>query len=196
MSVEVEREQQTHSLEAELEELQREEKVLERRTFGLQKGQIAMAIGTVLALIIAIDAPLLVLDEPTLGLDLHFRKQFYDSLLSDYCDRRRTIVVTTHDADEIQGVLTDVMFIDQGRIVFACSMEELEARYREVMVNPENAAAARALNPIHERHSLGRSILLFERADPRQLARLGDVRTPKIADLFVSLVDNRVEALR
>ena len=149
-----------------------------------------------LALIIAIDAPLLVLDEPTLGLDLHFRKQFYDSLLSDYCDRRRTIVVTTHDADEIQGVLTDVMFIDQGRIIFGCSMEELEARYREVMVNPENAAAARALNPIHERHSLGRSILLFERADPRQLACFGDVRTPKIADLFVSLVDNRVEALR
>lgn len=108
-----------------------------------------------LALIMAIDAKLLVLDEPTLGLDLLFRKQFYDSLLNDYWDGRRTIVVTTHQVDEVQDILTDVTFIDRGRIVFGCSMEELELRYSEVMVNPENAAAARALKPIHERQILG-----------------------------------------
>jgi ABC-2 type transport system ATP-binding protein len=105
-------------------------------------------------------------------------------------------VVTTHHADEIQDVLTDVMLIDQGRVIFGCSMEELESRYWEVKVDPVSAAEARALNPIHERHSLGRSILLFERADPQQLARLGEVRTPSIADLFVSLVNRRVEASR
>jgi ABC-2 type transport system ATP-binding protein len=149
-----------------------------------------------LALIMAIDAPVLVLDEPTLGLDLHFRKQFYDSLLSDYCDGRRTIVLTTHHVDEVQDVLTDVTFLDRGRIVFHCSMEELESRYREVMVRPESATAARALNPIRERESLGRSILLFERADPQQLARLGDVRTPSIADLYLSLVNHGAEESR
>ena len=149
-----------------------------------------------LALIMAIDAPLLVLDEPTLGLDLHFRKQFYDTLLSDFFDRRRTIVVTTHHVDEVQYVLTDVMFMDRGRIAFGYSMEEVESRYREVMVNPETAAAARALNPIHERQSLGRSILLFRHVDLRRLAQLGDVRTPSIAELFVSLVDSRGQASR
>jgi len=147
-----------------------------------------------LALIMAIDAKLLVLDEPTLGLDLFFRKQFYDSLLNDYWDGRRTIVVTTHQVDEVQDILTDVTFIDRGRIVFGCSMEELESRYSEVMVNPENAAAARALKPIHERRILGRSILLFERVDREQLAGLGNVRAPSIADLFVALLSNRAEA--
>src|SRR3989440_567025 len=115
-----------------------------------------------LALVMAMDAKLLVLDEPTLGLDILFRKQFYDSLLNDYFDRSRTIVVTTHQVDEIQDVLTDLMFIDRGRIVFECSMEEFESRYLEVTVNPENAAAARALKPIHERQVFGRSILLFD----------------------------------
>jgi len=147
-----------------------------------------------LALIMAIDAKLLVLDEPTLGLDLLFRKQFYDSLLNDYWDGRRTIVVTTHQVDEVQDILTDVTFIDRGRIVFGCSMEELELRYSEVMVNPENAAAARALKPIHERQILGRSILLFERVNREQFAGLGNVRTPSIADLFVALLSNRAEA--
>src|SRR5690348_2586274 len=115
-----------------------------------------------LALVMAIDARLLVLDEPTLGLDILYRKQFYDSLLNDYFDRSRTIVVATHQIDEIQHVLTDVMFIDRGRIVFARSMEEVEARYREVMVNPDKLVAARALKPIQERQGFGRSILLFE----------------------------------
>jgi len=147
-----------------------------------------------LALLMAIDAPLLVLDEPTLGLDLQFRKQFYDTLLSDYLDHRRTIVITTHHVDEVQDVLTDVIFLDRGRVAFRCSTEELESGYREVMVNPENAPAARTLNPIHERQSLGRSILLFQNADPRQLAHFGDVRTPSIADLFVSVIDSRGQA--
>jgi ABC-2 type transport system ATP-binding protein len=143
--------------------------------------------------VLAIDAALMVLDEPTLGLDLHFRKEFYDSLLSDYCDGTRTIVMTTHHADEVQDVLTDVMFMDRGRIVLYASMEELESRYGEVLALPERAAAARALRPICERESLGRRIFLFDGADPEQLARIGDVRRPTIADLFVSLVSNQRE---
>ena len=118
-----------------------------------------------LALVMAIDAKLLVLDEPTLGLDILYRKQFYDSLLNDYFDRSRTIVVTTHQVEEVQHVLTDLMFINRGRIVLNCSMEEFESRYLEVMVNPEQVAAARALKPIHERQVFGRSILLFDHVD-------------------------------
>src|SRR4030088_3234770 len=156
-----------------------------------------------LALVMAIDAKLLVLDEPTLGLDILYRKQFYDSLLNDYFDRGRTIVVTTHQVDEIQDVLTDVMFINQGRIVMEYGMEEFESRYVEVMVSPEKATAARALWPIHEREGFGRSILLFDlktdlktdlKLDPvdrHQLAALGEVRTPSIADLFVAMLGNK-----
>ena len=144
-----------------------------------------------LALIMAIDARLLVLDEPTLGLDLLFRKQFYDALLNDYFDHRRTIVVTTHQVEEIQDVLTDVAFIDRGRIVLTCSMEEVEARYLQVMVHPDQAPAARALQPIHERQVFGRSILLFDGADRQQLAALGEVRTPSIADVFVAVMGSQ-----
>src|SRR5437899_7173606 len=148
-----------------------------------------------LALVMAMDAKLLVLDEPTLGLDLLYRKQFYDSLLNDYFDRSRTIVVTTHQVDEIQDVLTDLLFIVRGSIVFECSMEEFESRYLEVTVNPENAAAARALKPIHERQAFGRIILLFDPerhgVDRQQLAAIGDVRTPSIADLFVAVMGNQ-----
>jgi ABC-2 type transport system ATP-binding protein len=144
-----------------------------------------------LALIMAIDARLLVLDEPTLGLDILYRKQFYDTLLNDYFDRSRTIVVATHQVEEIQNVLTDVMFIDRGRIVFDRSMEELESRYVELTVNPEQVAAARALGPIYERQVLGRSVLLFDHADRRQLAMLGDERTPSISDLFVAVMGNQ-----
>jgi ABC-2 type transport system ATP-binding protein len=141
-----------------------------------------------LALVMAVDARLLVLDEPTLGLDILFRKQFWDSLLNDYYDGRRTILVTTHQVEEVQHVLTDLMFIDRGRAVLACSMEEFESRYLEVMVRPEQLAAARALGPIHERQVIGRSILLFDGADRARLAALGEVRTPTIADLFVAVV--------
>ncbi len=131
-----------------------------------------------LALVMSVDAKLLILDEPTLGLDILFRKKFYDSLIADYFDRSRTIVVTTHQIDEIQDVLTDFVFLNRGRIVLESSMEAFESRYLEVMVNPENIGAARALRPIHERQLFGRSILLFDRAD----------RTPSIADLFVAVM--------
>src|SRR6266545_6656332 len=141
-----------------------------------------------LALAMGIDANLLVLDEPTLGLDILYRKQFYDSLLNDYYDRTRTIVVTTHQVEEIQPVLTDVMFIDRGRIVLECSMEEFDSRYLEVMVNPERLEAAQALKPIHERPVFGRSVWLFENVDRGQLAVLGEVRRPSIADLFVAVM--------
>jgi len=166
----------------------------------LSKGMVAQLH---LALVMAIDARLLVLDEPTLGLDILYRKQFYDSLLNDYYDRSRTIVVTTHQVEEIQNVLTDVMFIDRGRIVFNCSMEDFESRYVEVMVNPEQIAAARALKPMHERPALGRSILLFDLAvdlgvdrgtnqklDRQQLSAFGEVHTPSLADLFVAVMSN------
>ncbi|HKF21229.1 MAG TPA: ABC transporter ATP-binding protein [Candidatus Angelobacter sp.] len=159
----------------------------ESKVRTLSKGMVTQLH---LAIVMAIDARLLVLDEPTLGLDILYRKQFYDSLLSDYFDRKRTIVVATHQVDEIQHVLTDLMFIDRGRIVLDCSMEEVESRYREVMVNPDQLAAARALKPIHERQAMGRSILLFDRVDRRQLATFGDVRTPSIADLFVAVMDH------
>ncbi len=144
-----------------------------------------------LALVMAIDARLLVLDEPTLGLDILYRKQFYDSLLNDYFDRSRTIVVTTHQVEEVQHILTDLMFINRGRIVLNCSMEEFESRYLEVMVHPEQLAAARALKPIQERQVLGRSTLLFDQVDRAQLASLGEVRTPSIADVFVAVMSNQ-----
>jgi ABC-2 type transport system ATP-binding protein len=155
------------------------------RVRELSKGMVTQLH---LALVMAIDAKLLVLDEPTLGLDILYRKQFYDSLLNDYFDRNRTIVVTTHQVEEVQHVLTDLMFIKRGRIVLDCSMEEFESRYLEVMVHPEHVAAARALKPLHERQVFGRSILLFDRADRQQLAGLGDVRTPGIADVFVAVM--------
>jgi ABC-2 type transport system ATP-binding protein len=162
-----------------------------RKVRELSKGMVTQLH---LALVMAIDAKLLILDEPTLGLDILYRKQFYDSLLNDYYDRSRTIVVTTHQVEDIQNVLTDVMFINRGRIVLDCSMEDIESRYLEVMVNPHHVAAARALRPIHERQMLGRSILLFDQkldhVNRQQLAALGDVRTPSIADLFVAVMGN------
>ena len=154
----------------------------------LSKGMVAQLH---LALVMAIDARLLVLDEPTLGLDILYRKQFYDSLLNDYYDCSRTIIVTTHQVEEIQHVITDLMFIDRGRIVFACNMEDFESRYIELTVKPDRLAAAQALKPMHERRVLGRSILLFDRADRQQLAALGEVRTPGIADLFVAVISNQ-----
>jgi ABC-2 type transport system ATP-binding protein len=158
------------------------------RVRELSKGMVTQLH---LAVIMAIDARLLVLDEPTLGLDILYRKQFYDSLLNDYFDRSRTIVVATHQVEEVQQVLTDLMFIDRGRIVFAHRMEELESRYLQVIVHPEKVSEARALKPMHERQSIGRSILLFDAVDHQKLAALGDVHTPSIADLFVAVIDNQ-----
>ena len=151
----------------------------------LSKGMVAQLH---LALVMAIDAKLLVLDEPTLGLDILYRKQFYDSLLNDYFDRSRTIVVTTHQVEEIQDVLTDLMFIDRGHIVLECSMEEFDSRYLEVMVSPEHLDAARAHKPIYERPVFGRSVMLFENVDRDQIAGLGEARRPSIADLFVAVM--------
>jgi ABC-2 type transport system ATP-binding protein len=143
-----------------------------------------------LALVMAIDARLLVLDEPTLGLDILYRKQFYDSLLNDYFDRSRTIVVTTHQVEDVQHVITDLMFIKRGRIVLNCTMEQFESRYLEVTVHPARVAAARALKPIYERQVFGRTILLFDGVDRQQLVALGEVRTPSIADLFVAVMSD------
>jgi ABC-2 type transport system ATP-binding protein len=158
---------------------------LDSRVHKLSKGMITQLH---LALVMAIDAKLLVLDEPTLGLDILFRKQFYDTLLNDYFDRERTILVTTHQVEEIQHVLTDVMFLNKGRLVLDCTMDDFENRYVEVMVRPEQTAAARALKPMHERQVFGRSVFLFDRADRAQLAALGEARTPSIADLFVAMI--------
>ena len=163
----------------------------DRKVRELSKGMVTQLH---LALVMAIDARLLVLDEPTLGLDILFRKQFYDSLLNDYFDRTRTIVITTHQVDEVQDVLTDVMFINRGRIVFSCSMDEFESRYLEVMVKLENADAARALKPIQERQALGRSVMLFDSVDRDKLAAIGEIRTPSIADLFVAVIDQAGQA--
>ena len=164
-----------------------------RRVRELSKGMVAQLH---LALVMGIDAKLLVLDEPTLGLDILYRKQIYDSLLNDYFDRSRTIVVTTHQVDEIQDVLTDLVFIHRGRIVLNCTMDDVESRYLELIVNPDRLAGARALNPIYERQGMGRSILLFDGADRAQLAALGDARTPSVADLFVAVMNNQTAATR
>jgi ABC-2 type transport system ATP-binding protein len=164
------------------------------RVRELSKGMVTQLH---LAIVMAIDARLLVLDEPTLGLDILYRKQFYDSLLHDYFDRTRTIVVATHQVEEVEHVLTDLMFIDRGRIVFSQSMEEVESRYLEVIVNPDKVAAARTLRPVYERQAIGRNILLFdlkhdtgtsEKLERQQLVELGEVRKPNIADLFVALL--------
>jgi len=154
----------------------------------LSKGMVAQLH---LALVMAIDARLLVLDEPTLGLDILYRKQFYDSLLNDYFDRTRTIVVATHQIEEIKDVLTDLMFINYGRIVLNCTMDEYESRFVEVMLHPEKITAARALRPMYERQTLGRTVLLFDSVNRQQLVALGDVRTPSIADLFVAVMGNQ-----
>src|SRR5436305_8035418 len=151
----------------------------------LSKGMVAQLH---LAIVMAIDAKLLVLDEPTLGLDILFRRQFYDSLLNDYFDRTRTIIVTTHQVEEVQDVLTDLMFINHGRIVLKCSMEEFESRYVEVMIHPDHVDDARSLKPLQERQVFSRSVMLFDGVDRGQLAAMGDVRRPSIADLFVAVM--------
>jgi|SRR5688572_3136323 len=158
------------------------------RVRELSKGMVAQLH---LALVMAIDARLLVLDEPTLGLDILFRKQFYDTLLNDYFDGNRTIVVTTHQVEEIQDVITDLAFIDRGRIVLTTSMESFESRYAELAVRPDGLDAARALGPIHERQALGRTILLFDGGDRDRLAELGELRSPGIAELFLAMVGKK-----
>jgi ABC-2 type transport system ATP-binding protein len=155
------------------------------RVRELSKGMVAQLH---VAIVMAIDARLLVLDEPTLGLDILYRKQFYDTLLNDYYDGDRTIIVTTHQVEELEHVLTDVLFIDRGHIVFGGPMETLEHRFAEVAVRPERVAEARALRPLSERQSLGRTVMTFENPDRAGLAALGEVRTPALADVFIAVL--------
>ncbi|KAB0324358.1 ABC transporter ATP-binding protein [Janthinobacterium sp. PLB04] len=145
-----------------------------------------MVVQLHLALVMAIDAKLLVLDEPTLGLDILYRKQFYQNLLEDYFDENKTIVITTHQIEEVEHILSDLMFIRDGKIVLASSMEEVGERYIEVMVGPQHVNPARALQPISERSVFGKSVMLFDGVARTQLAALGEIRTPALADLFVA----------
>lgn len=155
----------------------------DRKVKQLSKGMVAQLH---LALVMAIDVKLLVLDEPTLGLDILYRKQFYSNLLNDYFDEQRTIVITTHQVEEVEHILTDLIFVNDGKIVLNCSMEDVESRYSELMVSPSQAESARALSPLHERELFGRHIFLYEDADRSSLAELGELRTPSVADLFVA----------
>ena len=139
-----------------------------------------------LALVMAIDAKLLVLDEPTLGLDIMYRKQFYQNLLEDYFDEHKTIVITTHQVEEVEHILTDLMFIREGKIVLAASMDEVGERYTEVMVPGDKLNAANALQPIDQRTVFGKSVMLFDGVPRHQLAALGETRNPSVADLFVA----------
>jgi ABC-2 type transport system ATP-binding protein len=139
-----------------------------------------------LALVMAIDAKLLVLDEPTLGLDILYRKQFYQHLLEEYFDQNKTIIVTTHQVEEIEHILTDLIFIREGKLVLTSTMDDVGARFMEVMVSAEHADTARALKPIDERQVFGKSIMLFDGAPREKLEALGEIRTPGIADLFVA----------
>ena len=145
----------------------------------------------------AIDAKLLVLDEPTLGLDILFRKRFYSNLLNEYFDEERTIVITTHQVEEVEHILTDLIFIKDGKLILNSTMDDVHERYTEVMVKPDQVAMARELKPIHERVLFGRHILLFDQTDSSRLRELGEIHKPSVADLFVALMgdeESHVEA--
>jgi len=157
----------------------------ESRVRELSKGMVTQLH---LSIIAAIDARLLILDEPTLGLDIIFRKEFYANLLSDYFDEERTILVTTHQVEEIENILTDVMFINDGRIILDTTMESLADRYVELMTSGERADKARNMGPIAERDIFGKSVMLFEKPDRDRLGELGELHTPSIADLFVAKI--------
>ena len=159
---------------------------LEHRVKQLSKGMVAQLH---LAIVMSIDVKLLVLDEPTLGLDILFRKEFYTNLLNDYFDEERTILITTHQVEEIEHILSDLIFIQDGRIALDSSMDDVQERYTELMVAPDMAAAARELQPLNERELFGRYIFLFQDANRTQLKELGEVRTPSVADLFVAIMN-------
>jgi ABC-2 type transport system ATP-binding protein len=153
------------------------------RVGQLSKGMVTQLH---LALILAIDARLLVLDEPTLGLDLLYRRQFYDTLLNDYFDKQRTILLTTHQVEEVENLFTDVVFINHGRVALDCPVEELGSRYQQLTVSAEQAERARALKPFYEHQVFGRVAMFFEGRTAAELGALGELRTPSIADLFVA----------
>ncbi|MEM9532090.1 MAG: ABC transporter ATP-binding protein [Pseudomonadota bacterium] len=164
---------------------------MESRVKELSKGMTAQLH---LALVMAIDAKLLVLDEPTLGLDIIYRKEFYSNLLNDYFDEERTIVITTHQVEEVEHILTDLMFIKDGQITLNATMDEVAERFVEVMVSPDEADEARALNPIHERSIFGKFVFLYDNADPLALAELGEMHNPSVADLFVATMKDGDDA--
>jgi ABC-2 type transport system ATP-binding protein len=168
----------------------RAEAVLARTDVQLRAriGELSKGMTTQLhlALIMAIDARILVLDEPTLGLDLLYRRTFYDTLLNDYFDHQRTILVTTHQVEEVEHLLTDVLFIDRGRIVLDAAVEDLSSRYVQLITSAAQASAARALGPIDEREVFGRIAMTFENRSASELAAFGETRTPSLADLFVA----------
>lgn len=155
----------------------------DQRVRQLSKGMIVQLH---LALVMAIDARILVLDEPTLGLDILYRKQFYQQLLTDYFDAEKTILITTHQVEEVEHILTDLVFLKDGEICLESRMDEIGERFCEVLVPPHHADAARALQPLNENRLFGKHVFLFEGADRAQLEALGEVRTPGIADLFVA----------
>jgi ABC-2 type transport system ATP-binding protein len=157
-----------------------------KKTQSVRELSKGMIVQLHLALVMAIDAKLLVLDEPTLGLDILYRKDFYQSLLNDYFDEQKTIIVTTHQIEEIEYILTDLLFIRDGKIVLDATMDQISERFAEVMVNPDKADAARALKPLHERQIFGKSIFLFDGIDHARLAELGELHKPSVADLFVA----------
>jgi ABC-2 type transport system ATP-binding protein len=156
---------------------------MQSRVRELSKGMVTQLH---LALILAIDARLLVLDEPTLGLDLLYRRKFYDTLLNDYYDKQRTILLTTHQVEEVENLFTDVIFISHGHVTLDSSVEDLASRYQQLTVSADQAAAARALKPFYEREVFGRVALFYEGRSPAELGALGELRTPSIADLFVA----------
>ena len=157
---------------------------------ALSKG---MVVQLHLALAMSIDAKLLILDEPTLGLDILFRKQFYTSLLNEYFDEQRTILITTHQVEEVEHILTDLVFIKDGKLILNNTMDDIYEQYTEVMVGPDGLEQARALNPIHERVLFGRHLMLFDNADQKRLAELGEIHKPSVADLFVALMGEQAE---
>ncbi|MEZ5459668.1 MAG: ABC transporter ATP-binding protein [Steroidobacteraceae bacterium] len=160
---------------------------MKSRVRELSKGMVTQLH---LALILAIDAKLLVLDEPTLGLDLLFRRAFYDTLLNDYFDKERTIIVTTHQVEEVENLLTDVMFINRGKVVLDTPVEQIGERYLQVVTTPDKAEAARALGPLHEREVFGRIGMVFEGRSAAELRPFGEVRPPALSDLFVARIES------
>ncbi|MFO7762388.1 MAG: ABC transporter ATP-binding protein [Wenzhouxiangellaceae bacterium] len=158
------------------------------RVRALSKG---MVVQLHLALVMSIDARLLILDEPTLGLDILFRKQFYTSLLNEYFDEQRTILITTHQVEEVEHILTDLIFIKDGQLIVNSTMDDIYERYTEVMVGPDAVEQARALAPIHERVLFGRHIMLFDNVDAQTLGQIGEIHKPSVADLFVALMGER-----
>ncbi len=156
---------------------------MDHKVRQLSKGMVAQLH---LALVMAIDVTLLVLDEPTLGLDIIYRKQFYTNLLNDYFDEERTILITTHQVEEIEHILTDLIFIQDGKIVLEATMDEVQQRYAELMVSKDQAVQARKLNPLYERELFGKHIFLYDSVDAEQLSALGELHTPSVADLFVA----------